>query len=536
MDSSRWFSWLASAVVAFLAYFIVRFVQVRRFYKDLPGPPHSFFWGHLKVLGETYALFPSNIHIQLAVTELMKTYNLQGAFYLDLWPLGPRQLIIVDPDMATQITVLKSLPKHPLEGASVDPVVGENNIVTTDGAVWKRLHNMLAPAFAPSYIRNMVGMMADEAMGYRSKLLKMAESGEIFKLEDITNDFTFDVISNATFGFSLNAQTKRDSIDDFNDLLHQSMIVRDSWNPVTSLVARRNRGLASQKLSKRFGDMIQERFAILQQDNINVSNKRSLTILDLVLRDHAEELRRTTSNTSTILDESFKEMAITQIKAMLLGGSSTTADTICFMYMLLSENPEVLQKLRDEHDRVFAPGIDATYALLKDNFNKIGELEYTLNTIKETLRLFPIGCTARCADETGVISFKGRQYPVADHLILPMQFAMHYNAKYFPNPTKFDPDRFTQDDFVRTAWRPFERGPRACIGQTLALDEMKVLALLTVRDFDFKIADIKPSAKSRVGWNDLDLKYGDRAFQEYVFEAKPRHGMKMTVKKAAKLA
>lgn len=106
-----------------------------------------------------------------------------------------------------------------------------------------------------------------------------------------------------------------------------------------------------------------------------------------------------------------------------------------------------------------------------------------------------------------------------------------YNPKFFPNPGTFDPDRYGREESPRHAWRPFERGPRACLGQTLAMDEMKIILLLTVRDFDFQCANLKPNKTQRVPWTDLDLTFGDLAFQDFVFEARPRDGMPMTVKR-----
>lgn len=64
------------------------------------------------------------------------------------------------------------------------------------------------------------------------------------------------------------------------------------------------------------------------------------------------------------------------------------------------------------------------------------------------------------------------------------------------------------------------------------MDELKIIFLLITRDFDFKCANLKPNKTSRVEWTDLDLTFGDRAFQEFVFEAKPRDGMPMTVRKS----
>jgi cytochrome P450 len=234
------------------------------------------------------------------------------------------------------------------------------------------------------------------------------------------------------------------------------------------------------------------------------------------------------------LDPNFIELAVTQIKTLLLAATGTTSDTICFAYMLLSKHPSVVSKLRAEHSSVFCPGIQETYAMLQDqaNVNKLSDLEYTEHVIKETLRLYPIGHTARAEDATGFLTYNGRQHSTKGLMVCPIQHTMHYDSTSFgPTAGRFDPDRFARDDFPRHAWRPFERGPRACLGQALAMDEMKLVLLLTVRDFDFECVGLQPNKEQRVAWTDLDCTFGDRAFQEFIFEAQPRDGMPMRVGK-----
>ena len=64
------------------------------------------------------------------------------------------------------------------------------------------------------------------------------------------------------------------------------------------------------------------------------------------------------------------------------------------------------------------------------------------------------------------------------------------------------------------------------------MDELKITFLLIMREFDFTCANLKPNETPRVSWTNLDLTFGDLAFQEFVFEAKPRDGMPMTVTKS----
>lgn len=169
---------LCSAAAAAAAYSIFALVRRRRYFNDLPKPPHDSFWGHLKLFGEIMASLPAGIHYQIAITTIAQKYNLPGLWYLDLWPLAPSQLIITDPDLGLQVTLFENHPKHPAESEFMGPIIGKENVATTEGPVWKAAHNMLSPAFSASHVRNMIGMFAEEVMIFRSNLKKLASSGE----------------------------------------------------------------------------------------------------------------------------------------------------------------------------------------------------------------------------------------------------------------------------------------------------------------------------------------------------------------------
>lgn len=106
-------------------------------------------------MGEALAPLPRNSHYQAAIFSIAQKYNLNGIFYLDLWPAACGQVIVLDPDVALHMTVTQNHPKHEAEKWFVDPLIGKNNIVTAEGTLWKYLHKMLAPAFAIQHINNM---------------------------------------------------------------------------------------------------------------------------------------------------------------------------------------------------------------------------------------------------------------------------------------------------------------------------------------------------------------------------------------------
>lgn len=309
-QAQSWGTLAFSGLSALLVYFFVKLYLHRRFYKNVAKPPHSFLWGHLKLLGETLALFPSGTHYQAALTTISRKYDLPPAWYLDLWPFGPSQLIVTDPDLAHQFTVLRNHPKHIAAVEAMDPVLGKGNVATSDGPAWKAAHNMIAPAFSASHQRNMAGMMAEEAMVFRSILGNKATTGEAFEIEKVLQNLVLNTIARSMFEESLGAQHKETPLlETFHEVCKENVYVMESWNPVGKFFARRRQRGLSRELEAQLANMIRARFEKLQRENADVTQKRGLCTVDLILREHLLDVRKAQSEA---LDPTFMHMAISQ--------------------------------------------------------------------------------------------------------------------------------------------------------------------------------------------------------------------------------
>jgi cytochrome P450 len=130
------------------------------------------------------------------------------------------------------------------------------------------------------------------------------------------------------------------------------------------------------------------------------------------------------------------------------------------------------------------------------------------------------------------IEVKGVKYPIKDHMIGVCSHTMHLDPRNFPEPKKYNPDRFLDygsPSFPRNAYRPFERGLRSCMGQSLAMEEMKIVLLLTARWFDFELMDHKPVEKPRLPQSDMDTIIGVHAYQASWIAAGPPESVKMMI-------
>lgn len=178
-----------------------------------------------------------------------------------------------------------------------------------------------------------------------------------------------------------------------------------------------------------------------------------------------------------------------QALIFLLAGHETTGAALAFALHLLGRHPEAQQRVRDEVLRVAAHRpIEA---------DDIEHLSYTSHVIEETMRLYPPGHTlVRRAREEGVLG--GHHRIPAKRIVAVSVWAIHHNPAVWPDPYRFDPDRFSRREAPgkdgaegathpsRYSHLPFGGGPRGCIGQYLAMAEMIVAIATIVRAFDLE--------------------------------------------------
>jgi cytochrome P450 len=229
---------------------------------------------------------------------------------------------------------------------------------------------------------------------------------------------------------------------------------------------------------------------LASQGHGNAANDQTKTIISLAAKAYLAEKSQTSSAQT---DREFTSLAIPHLVMFLFAGHDTTATTLCFAYHLLHKNPSTLARLRAEHDEVLGPDPSLAESRITDNPQLLNALPYTTAVIKETLRHFAPAATVR-QGQPGfylVHPATGHRYPTDGLFVHQNSHTTHHLESIFPRAWEFLPERFLaaegEELHVRkNAFRPFELGPRACIGQELALLELKMILVLTARVFEIE--------------------------------------------------
>jgi cytochrome P450 len=157
---------------------------------------------------------------------------------------------------------------------------------------------------------------------------------------------------------------------------------------------------------------------------------------------------------------------VSEIMTLIVAGHETTAATLAWVWHLLSEHPEVDERVSAELDR---------FGVSNVSFDDLPKYIYTRQVIEEALRLYPPGwLLIRKALKD---DYLGNYFVPAGTEIYISPYLIHRNPSLWSRPNDFDPDRFTAQE--SHAWTPagsipFSAGPRKCIGEMLARVEMQL--------------------------------------------------------------
>ena len=204
-------------------------------------------------------------------------------------------------------------------------------------------------------------------------------------------------------------------------------------------------------------------------------------LLSMLLESVDTETGDTEENSARMSDEQVRDECLT----VLLAGHETTANGLSFALWLLAQHPEIQDRLHTE-----------TLAVLGDRTPSAADyprLNYAAMVFAEAMRLYPpVWGTARTAAET--YEYRGFRIPQGSILLAP-QIAVHRDPRFYPEPMKFNPDRFTDQAKAtrpRLAYFPFGAGSRQCIGEGLAWMEGALVLATIARHWRLRPAPGSP--------------------------------------------
>lgn len=397
------------------------------------------------------------------------------------------------------------------------------------GQEWRDMRSTLSPAFTSSKIRLMVPFMVevgDQMIQSLKKQIGTSDDGYIdVDCKDLTTRYTNDVIASCAFGLKVNSHTDKDNKffemgKTATNFSFRSMLVFFVMMTAPKLVKILDCDVISKAVRTFFTRLVldtmkeREMNNIVRHDTIHLlmeAKKGKISHEDVKPNDDAVGF-------ATVEESAFGKKKINRVwkdddlvaQALLFffAGFESISSSISFLMYELAVNPDVQERLAQEireHD-VKNDG--------KFDFNSIQEMAYMDMVVSEVLRLWPpaVFLDRQCnrdynmgkpnkAAEKDFILRKG------SGIIIPT-YAFHRDPQFYPDPEKFDPERFSEENRHKInplAYMPFGAGPRNCIGSRFALCEVKVMIYQLLRHIELSPCE-KTCIPAKLAVNDVNIR------------------------------
>jgi len=193
-----------------------------------------------------------------------------------------------------------------------------------------------------------------------------------------------------------------------------------------------------------------------------------------------------------------------ELITLVLAGHETTAIAIVWTLVLLAQHPEVEKKVLAELNEVFGGAVPDGAGL--------GRLGYLRQVVNESMRLYP-PAPAISREVREPFELGGYWMPRGTQMFA-MSFLTHHDARFFPEPERFRPERWDRDAASpppRHAFYPFGLGPHTCIGKTFAMMEVLLVLACVLRRVKVELDPHHP----------IEL--------QLAVTIRPRHGVKVRV-------
>ncbi len=341
-----------------------------------------------------------------------------------------------------------------------------NGLLTSEGDFWRRQRRLAQPAFHRQKLAALTQTMVAETAHWLTEL-KQNNLKKPINVSQAFMDVTMRIVCKTLFGSDVTGKLDglSTALDTLNYLANSRMLspIRFplSW-PTPNNRRFRNAGVLVDSFI--YGVINQRR-----QETTDAHDDLLSMLQNAADEDTGERMS----------DQQLRDECVTIFAA----GHETTAVSMAWTVHLLTQHPTVLERLQTEARTILG---DAPLPS-PDAFRK---LTYTMQIVQESLRLYPpawiMSRLALADDQVGPYTIPAG----ATALVCP--YLLHRDPTNWPNPDRFDPERFTpggpKDQLHSYAYLPFGGGPRLCIGNQFALMEMQILLAMLVRDFDLKPA------------------------------------------------
>ncbi|XP_067143009.1 cytochrome P450 3A24-like [Centruroides vittatus] len=469
--------------IFFVLVLLLSVLYVNRYFKywerhGIPTPTTNIW----SFFSELYRFMNTPLH--LVQTENYKKY---GRLYGIFFGLRP-QLIVADPQIVKKILVKDFYMFHNRMKFNIGNLIFDNGLVILEDEDWERIRCIMSPSFTSSRMKQMAYLVKECAEKFTENLKKMVFSNENQSIDckSLLSTYPIDVIASTAFGTKLNSL--EDPNNEFVSKARKASNMDASILLALFFLFPKIMKFLKVDLFAGTIDFFKE-FALHVLKRREEEKTKAHDFLQLLMDAQKGTLEISPEDSNETEESNYKMLSkhkpmsldemLAQCVLFLFAGIETTTNTLAFVVYYMALNDECQIKLIEEIDEVDRNNKEI-------NFDALSEMQYLDAVINETLRKEPVTAQLmrECTEEYELTEI-GFKVPKGMSIAVPV-YTMHHDKEFYPNPEKFDPERFLPENrhsILPYTYLPFGEGPRNCIGMRFAIMVVKMFIFHLFRDF-----------------------------------------------------
>ncbi|MGA9772676.1 MAG: cytochrome P450 [Blastocatellia bacterium] len=375
---------------------------------------------------------------------------------------GPQDLYMFNnPDYIKDVLVTSNRNFVKSRGLEMAKKFLGEGLLTSEGEFHRRQRRLAQPAFHHRRINAYATVMAE----YTERAQSRWQSGETLDISQEMMRLTLAIVGKTLFDADVESEA-----GEIGQALTDIMKLFDRITmPFTWLLEKlplpSNYRFAKAKLR-----LDQTIYRIINERRATGEDRGDLLSMLLLAQD-------VEGDGTGMTDEQLRDEAMT----IFLAGHETTANALTWTWYLLSQNPHIEARMHEEIDSVLKGNLPTA--------EDVARLQYTEMVFSEAMRLYP---PAWLIGRRALEEYRIDKYSIpARSIILMSPYVMQHDERYYPEPEKFDPERWkpgAREARPKFSYFPFGGGPRVCIGEPFAWMEGVLLISTIARKWKMRLA------------------------------------------------
>ncbi|BCL37635.1 cytochrome P450 [Nostoc sp. MS1] len=358
------------------------------------------------------------------------------------------------------------------ENRILEPLIGERSVIMLEGDRHRKRRQLVMPSFHGDRMRS----YGDLIRNITKKVWEQLPTNQVFTARNVTQDISLQVILQTVFGVHEGEKSQQ--------LKQKMSVMADLFrSPYTSSflffpALQKDLGAWSP-----WGKFIRDRQQLDQLIYAEIAERRGennpnrIDILSLLMSSQDEA-----GNPMT--DQELRD----ELMTLLFAGYETTATAMAWALYLIHQNPQVLEKLLAELDTLGESPDPMT----------IFRLPYLTAVCNETLRFRPVAMLTFPRVVQEPVEMLGHSLEPGT-ILCGCIYLVHQREDIYPQAKQFKPERFLERQYSPYEFIPFGGGVRRCLGEALAVFEMKLVLATILTNYQLAIADSQPELPRRRG-------------------------------------